>query len=71
MSRIKESEIFFLLKPISSGRWKVSIRSRRVNVRNVAAHFGGGGHDRASGFEISGTPKHCAARIIALIPRGR
>jgi oligoribonuclease NrnB/cAMP/cGMP phosphodiesterase (DHH superfamily) len=31
---------------------KVSLRSRSVNIREIAKIFGGGGHPRASGFKI-------------------
>lgn len=71
LSRIRDADVFFLLKPTSRNRWKASIRSRGLNVRSVAARFGGGGHDRAAGFEISGTPADCARRILRLLPRGK
>ncbi|ADI32091.1 DHH family phosphoesterase [Staphylothermus hellenicus] len=31
---------------------KVSLRSRNINIRNLALAFGGGGHPRAAGFKI-------------------
>lgn len=31
---------------------KVSLRSRNINIRNLALAFGGGGHSRAAGFKI-------------------
>lgn len=31
---------------------KVSLRSRKVNIRNLALMFGGGGHPKAAGFKI-------------------
>lgn len=34
-------------------RWKVSIRSKALAVNEVASHFKGGGHDQASGAEIT------------------
>ena len=39
------------------GTWYFSLRSRSsFNVRLVAEHYGGGGHDRAAGFELDHLP---------------
>ena len=37
--------------------YKVSLRSKeKVDVSRVAAYFGGGGHAKAAGFSMAGTP---------------
>ncbi|MCR5474141.1 MAG: bifunctional oligoribonuclease/PAP phosphatase NrnA [Lachnospiraceae bacterium] len=49
-------EVAIFMYEISTQRYKVSMRSNgAVNVAKVAAVFGGGGHDRASGAEMNGT----------------
>lgn len=52
---------------------KVSLRSKRfVDVSKIAAHFGGGGHKRASGFSLSGDTdvKKLKDELIRLISEG-
>jgi phosphoesterase RecJ-like protein len=51
----KEADVAVLLKQTGEGT-KASLRSRHnANVGELAAHFGGGGHARAAGFEHSGS----------------
>jgi len=39
----------------ASGAWRVSLRSRPgVDVTPIARHYGGGGHEQAAGFTLSG-----------------
>jgi phosphoesterase RecJ-like protein len=66
-----EAGVVFLLKELRPSEFKASIRSSgAVNVKAVASSFGGGGHDKASGFEIKGPADECAKRVIAAIRRG-
>jgi bifunctional oligoribonuclease and PAP phosphatase NrnA len=52
---IEGVEVAVFLRELESGRWRVSIRSKgAVDVSEVAAKFGGGGHHCASGFSIEG-----------------
>lgn len=37
------------------GHWKISLRSLELNVQEVAALHGGGGHRKASGLSLQGT----------------
>jgi len=68
MSFTGEAEIVFLLKELRKSEFKASIRSSGgFNAKKTALLFGGGGHDNAAGFEISGTPEECAKRIIAAV----
>lgn len=49
----------------------VSLRSKsdKVNVSEIAAQFGGGGHPAAAGAEIKGTPLSVQRRVIAAIKK--
>ncbi|MFB3916687.1 MAG: bifunctional oligoribonuclease/PAP phosphatase NrnA [Terriglobales bacterium] len=47
-------------------RWRVSLRSKgAVNVADVAARFGGGGHHCASGFSLPGPLSVASERVLA------
>jgi phosphoesterase RecJ-like protein len=48
---------------------RISLRSKseKVNVNDIAAQFGGGGHPAAAGARIEGTPLATQRRVIAAI----
>lgn len=50
---------------------RISLRSKseKVNVNEIAAEFGGGGHPAAAGARIPGTPLAVQRRVIAAIKR--
>jgi phosphoesterase RecJ-like protein len=50
---------------------RISLRSKseQVNVNEVAAQFGGGGHPAAAGARIRGTPLSTQRRVIAALKR--
>ncbi|MGA2865308.1 MAG: bifunctional oligoribonuclease/PAP phosphatase NrnA [Verrucomicrobiota bacterium] len=50
---------------------RVSLRSKsdKVNVNEIAAHFGGGGHPAAAGARIPGKPLSAQRKVIAAIKR--
>ncbi len=50
---------------------RISLRSKsdRVNVNEIAAQFGGGGHPAAAGARIPGKPLSVQRRVIAAIKR--
>ncbi len=50
---------------------RVSLRSKseKVNVNEIAAQFGGGGHPAAAGAKISGKPLSVQRKVIAAIRR--
>jgi phosphoesterase RecJ-like protein len=50
---------------------RISLRSKsdRVNVNEIAAQFGGGGHPAAAGARIAGKPLSVQRRVIAAIKR--
>jgi phosphoesterase RecJ-like protein len=49
----------------------VSLRSKsdKVDVNEIAAQFGGGGHAAAAGARIEGTPLATQRRVIAAVKR--
>ena len=52
----EESDVACLLRELGDGKYKGSLRSRgRVDVSEIAARFGGGGHHNAAGFVASGS----------------
>ncbi len=47
------------------GSYKVSTRSNGlVNVAELAVRFGGGGHERAAGFSMEGTPEDLINKVV-------
>ena len=50
---------------------RVSLRSKsdKVNVNDIAAQFGGGGHPAAAGARIPGSPLSAQRKVIAAIKR--
>ena len=50
---------------------RISLRSKnaRVNVNEIAALFGGGGHPAAAGARIAGTPLATQRKVVAAIKR--
>ena len=49
---IEGTDVSVLLKWKEDGVFRVSMRSKRTNVSNVAAAFSGGGHERAAGCTL-------------------
>jgi phosphoesterase RecJ-like protein len=50
---------------------RISLRSKsdKVNVNEIAAQFGGGGHPAAAGARIAGNPLSVQRKVIAAIKR--
>ena len=48
---------------------RISLRSksREVNVNDVAARFGGGGHPAAAGARVPGKPLSVQRKVIAAV----
>jgi phosphoesterase RecJ-like protein len=48
---------------------RISLRSKseKVNVNEIAAQFGGGGHSAAAGARIPGKPMGVQRRVIAAL----
>ena len=67
---IKGVEVAVLLKERAPGCYRVSLRSRaKVDVSQVAGTFGGGGHTRAAGLELTGVPEDIVENILDEIGR--
>jgi phosphoesterase RecJ-like protein len=51
----REVHVVVFFKPQADGRVRVSLRSKGdIDVRAIAARYGGGGHKNASGFTVEG-----------------
>src|SRR5206468_3481502 len=50
---------------------RISLRSKseKVNVNEIAARFGGGGHPAAAGARITGHPLSVQRRVLAAIKK--
>ncbi|HMJ89870.1 MAG TPA: bifunctional oligoribonuclease/PAP phosphatase NrnA [Candidatus Acidoferrum sp.] len=59
------------LEEIEPGMTRISLRSKngKVNVNEIAAQFGGGGHKAAAGARISGPPLATQRRVMAALKR--
>lgn len=54
LKAVRGAEILILFVEVSSGSYKVSLRSKgEADVHRIAVEFGGGGHAKAAGFRIS------------------
>jgi len=64
---IYDVQVAILLRELPDKRVRVSLRSKgEINVTTVAEHFGGGGHECASGFSIDGPLQDALPRILAV-----
>ncbi|MXX37243.1 MAG: bifunctional oligoribonuclease/PAP phosphatase NrnA, partial [Gemmatimonadetes bacterium] len=67
---IKGVEVAVLLKERAPRCYRISLRSRdKVDVSQVAGTFGGGGHARAAGLELTGVPEDIVEDILIEIGR--
>jgi bifunctional oligoribonuclease and PAP phosphatase NrnA len=68
---IASVEVACLFEEIKPDLTRVSLRSKndRVNVNEIAAEFGGGGHPAAAGARINGRPLSTQHKIIAKIKK--
>jgi phosphoesterase RecJ-like protein len=64
---IKGMRLALLFRQLVNGRVKVSFRSvGDVDVAQLAAQFGGGGHKKAAGASLSGSLADVQARVLAV-----
>lgn len=65
---VEVAEVSLVAKEQPGGVWKVSLRSRgAVNVGDVAARLGGGGHAYAAGFNADGRAEAVADRVRVVL----
>jgi phosphoesterase RecJ-like protein len=59
------------LEEVEPGLTRISLRSKSdaVNVNDIAAQFGGGGHAAAAGARIAGRPLSVQRRVVAAIKK--
>jgi bifunctional oligoribonuclease and PAP phosphatase NrnA len=61
---IADVQVAIFFRELADGRFRVSLRSKGVNVSGVAEYFGGGGHKCASGCSIEGPLAAAVSRIV-------
>jgi len=62
---IQEVEVAAFFRELPNGSFRVSLRSKgQLNVAEVAAQFGGGGHECASGCSLEGPLAIAVARVV-------
>lgn len=49
------------------GDWKISLRSLELNVQEIAARYGGGGHRKASGLSLKGSLQEVQQIILSAL----
>lgn len=63
---IEGVEVAVFLRETPEGKYRVSLRSKgAINVAELATHFGGGGHECASGHAMDGPLSIAAERVLA------
>jgi bifunctional oligoribonuclease and PAP phosphatase NrnA len=68
---IGDVEIAAFFREMPDGRYRVSLRSKgKLNVAEIAEHFGGGGHQCASGCSMDGPLSIAVARILEQVRLG-
>lgn len=63
----QQAEVAAVFKEIKPRQWSVSMRAKSVNVSDVAATFGGGGHRLAAGYSASGAADDLVAALLAAL----
>src|SRR6267154_1564301 len=60
-----------VFEEIEPGLTRISLRSKseKVNVNEIAAQFGGGGHPAAAGARIAGKPISVQRKVIGAIKK--
>ncbi len=67
---VQGNDVALFLREMSSGKLRVSLRSRDpIDVSKIAAEFGGGGHRLASGCTLDGPLADAEALLVATVIR--
>ena len=62
-------DVAILMKEVETGRCRVSMRSKGVDVSSIATEFGGGGHIRAAGCTIEEPLSIAKGKLLEVISR--
>ena len=60
-------EIAIVYKLIENNEVRVSMRSKTIDVSQIALNFGGGGHARAAGYSINGSLEFAKEQLMTAI----
>ena len=63
----QQAEVAAVFKETKPRHWSVSMRSKTVNVSDIAATFGGGGHSLAAGYTAAGTADDLVVALLAAL----
>ena len=66
---IDTTEVSFVAKEVDSKLTKISMRSKGIDVAEVCAKFGGGGHTRAAGCDLQGSMYDVVNNLTAEIEK--
>ncbi|MCP4547943.1 MAG: bifunctional oligoribonuclease/PAP phosphatase NrnA [bacterium] len=65
---LAQVEVVVQMKLVPGENWKVGFRAKgKVNVQEIATHFGGGGHFSAAGCEIDGELEEVRHRVLTRV----
>jgi len=65
---VQGAEVAFFMREAASGKLRVSLRSRDpIDVSQVAARFGGGGHRLAAGCSLDGPVEEAETRLLGAV----
>ena len=57
-------QIVVSLQEVNKNRFRISLRSNLIDVNIIAVKYGGGGHKKASGCEIKGSPEELKNALL-------
>ena len=63
------TEVAFLLKEIDNKMFKVSMRSKNIDVSEITSVFNGGGHQFAAGCVLKYSAEDCVKKLLAEIKK--
>lgn len=66
LRQAKSVEISMVLREIQNGNTKISLRSKTVDICQIAEFFGGGGHRLAAGCVIQKNPEDAIKEILPI-----
>ena len=64
---IDDVEVSFIVKEIDSKTSKLSFRSKNLDVAEICAQFGGGGHTFAAGCVMKSSVDGCIKKILSIL----